>query len=76
MSCGCRNFFLIEICDVRIGDDDVRPKGFARAEANSRRRPVFDEKFVTGELRRSFPPRSSKSLTMALTKAPVPPIAK
>ena len=48
MSCGCGDFFLIEISDVGIGDDHVRAKGFARAEADSRRRPVFHEKFVHG----------------------------
>ena len=50
MSCGCGDFFLIEICDVRIGYNYVRPKGFARAEPDSRRRPVFDEKFVHGRV--------------------------
>ena len=50
MSCGCGDFFLIEISDVGIGDDHVRAKGFARAEADSRRRPVFDEKFVHGRV--------------------------
>ena len=50
MSCGCGDFFLIEICDVRIGDNYVRPKGFTRAEPNSRRRPVFHEKFVHGRV--------------------------
>ena len=46
MSCGCGDFFLIEICDVGVGDDYVRAKGFARAESDSRRRPVFHAKFV------------------------------
>jgi hypothetical protein len=50
MSCGCGDFFLIEICDVRIGYNYVRPKGFARAEPDSCRRPVFDEKFVHGRV--------------------------
>jgi len=50
MSSGCGDFFLIEICDVGIGDDNVRTKGFARAKADSRRRPVFDEKFVYGRV--------------------------
>ena len=50
MSCGCGDFFLIEICDVRIGDNHIRTKGFARAEADSRSRPVFDEKFVHGRV--------------------------
>ena len=50
MSCGCGNFFLIEISDVSIGDDDVGAKGFSRAEPDSRRRTVFDEKFVHGRV--------------------------
>jgi hypothetical protein len=50
MSCGCGDFFLIEIGDVGIGDDHVCAKGFARAKADSRRRPVFDEKFVHGRV--------------------------
>ena len=50
MSCGCGNFFLIEICDVGVGDDDVGAKCFSRAESDSRRRPVFDEKFVYGRV--------------------------
>ena len=50
MSCGCGDFFLIEISDVGIGDDHVSAKGFARAEADSRRRPVFHEKFVHGRV--------------------------
>jgi hypothetical protein len=50
MSCGCGDFFLIEISDVRIGDDHISAKGFARAEADSRRRPVFHEKFVHGSV--------------------------
>ena len=46
----CRDFFLIEISDVGIGDDHVSAQGFARAEPDSRRRPVFDEKFVHGRI--------------------------
>ena len=50
MSCGCGYFFLIEICDVGVGDDYFCTKGFARAEPDSRRRPVFHEKFVHGRV--------------------------
>lgn len=50
MSSGCGYFFLIKICDVGIRDDDVGAKGFSRAESDSRRRPVFDEKFVHGRV--------------------------
>ena len=51
MSCGCGDFFLIEICDVGVGDNHIRAKGLARAESDSRRRPVFDEKFVHGRVK-------------------------
>ena len=51
MACRCRNFFLIEISDVGIGDDDVGAKRFARAQPDSRRRSVFDEKFVHGRVK-------------------------
>jgi hypothetical protein len=50
MACRCGDFFLIEIGDVGIGDDDVGAKRFTRAEPDSRRRPVFDEKFVHGRV--------------------------
>ena len=50
MSSGCGDFFLIEICDVGVGYNHVRAKGFARAESDSCRRPVFDEKFVHGRV--------------------------
>jgi hypothetical protein len=50
MSCGCGDFFLIEISHVGVGDDYVRAKGFARAEPDSRCRSVFDEKFVHGRV--------------------------
>ena len=54
MSCGCGDFFLIEISNVGIGDDDVGAKRFARAEPDSHRRPVFDEKFVYGRVEANF----------------------
>ena len=50
MSCGCGDFFLVEICDVGVGDNHIRAKRFARAKADSRSRPVFDEKFVYGRV--------------------------
>lgn len=50
MACRCGNFFLIEICDVGVGDDDVGAKCFSRAESDSCRRPVFHEKFVYGRV--------------------------
>ena len=48
MSCSCGNFFLIEVCDVRVRDDHVGTKRFARSEPNSCRRTVFDEELVDG----------------------------
>ena len=50
MACGCGDFFLIEISHVGVGDNDVGAKRFARAEPDSRRRPVFHEKFVHGRV--------------------------
>lgn len=50
MSSRCGYFFLIEISDVGIGDDDVRAKRFARAEPDSRRRSVFHQKFLHGRV--------------------------
>ncbi len=48
MSCGCGNFFLIEVCDVCVRYNHVGAKRFARAEPDSRRRPVFHEEFFDG----------------------------
>ena len=48
MSCSCGNFFLIEVCDVGIGNDHVGAKRFARAKPNSCRCIVFDEELVDG----------------------------
>jgi len=48
MPCGCRNFFLIEVCDVRVGDDHVGTKRLARAKPNSCRSTIFDEKLIDG----------------------------
>lgn len=66
MSCGCGNFFLIEISDVGIGDDDVGAKGFSRAESDSRRRPVFDEKFVHGRVEANFAAKILKKFDQGL----------
>ena len=66
MSCGCGNFFLIEISDVSIGDDDVGAKGFSRAEPDSRRRTVFDEKFVHGRVEANFAAKILKKFDQGL----------
>jgi hypothetical protein len=66
MSSGCRDFFLIEISDVGIGDDDVGAKGFSRAEPDSRRRPVFDEKFVHGGVEANFSAKILKKFDQGL----------
>jgi hypothetical protein len=66
MACRCRNFFLIEISDVGIGDDDVGAKGFSRAESDSRRRPVFDEKFVHGRVEANFAAKILKKFDQGL----------
>jgi hypothetical protein len=66
MSCGCGNFFLIEISDVSIGDDDVGAKGFSRAEPDSRRRTVFDEKFVHGRVEADFAAKILKKFDQGL----------
>lgn len=66
MSCGCGNFFLIEISDVSIGDDDVGAKRFARAEPDSRRRPVFHQKFVHGGVEANFAAKILKKFDQGL----------
>jgi len=66
MSCGCGDFFLIEISDVGIGDDNVSAKGFARAEPDSRRRPIFDEKFVHGRVEANFATKILKKFDQGL----------
>ena len=43
MSCGCGNFFLIEVCDVCVRYNHVGAKRFARAKPNSCRSTIFDE---------------------------------
>ena len=48
MSCGCGNFFLIEVCDVCIRYDHIGAKRFARAEPDSCRRTVFYEELIDG----------------------------
>ena len=48
MTCGCGDFFLIEICDICIGHDHVCAKGFAGAESDAGGGTVFDEEFLDG----------------------------
>jgi len=66
MSCRCGNFFLIEISHVGIGYDNVSAKGFARAESDSRRRPVFDEKFVHRRVEADFTAKILKKFDQGL----------
>ena len=68
MACRCGNFFLIEISDVGIGDDDVGAKGFSRAESDSRRRPVLDEKFVYGGVEANFAAKILKQFDQGLNQ--------
>ena len=66
MSCGCGNFFLIEVRDVGIGDDHLSAQGFSRAESDSSRRPVFDEKFVHGRVEANFAAKILKKFDQGL----------
>jgi len=68
MSSGCGYFFLIEISDVGIGDNDVSAKRFARAEPDSRRRPVFDEKLVHGGVEANFAAKILKQFDQGLNQ--------
>ena len=62
----CRDFFLIEISDVGIGDDHVSAQGFARAEPDTCGSTVFDEKFVHGRVEANFAAKILKKFDQGL----------